>query len=75
MDIQNCQPAQVDNSGYPPPKKAIIVYCYLGRKEYRKCRNLNWRLQRAETKQILLVVVENINVRLTDSLENIRSLL
>ena len=22
------QPSQVDNSGCPPPKKAIIVYCY-----------------------------------------------
>ena len=28
--------------------------CYLRRKEYRKCRNLNWRLQRAETKKNLI---------------------
>ena len=29
--------------------------CYLRRKEYRKCRNLHWRLQRAETKENLIV--------------------
>jgi hypothetical protein len=29
--------------------------CYLKRKEYRKCRNLHWRLQRAETKENLIV--------------------
>ena len=23
--------------------------CYLRRKEYRKCRNLHWRIQRVET--------------------------
>ena len=29
--------------------------CYLRRKEYRKCRNLHWRIQRVETKENLVV--------------------
>jgi hypothetical protein len=35
--------------------------CYLRRKEYRKCRNLHWRLQRAETKENIIVSSREYN--------------
>ena len=49
--IVEFKPKKRPSVGSKKCKPYVNQDCYLRRKEYRKCRNLHWRLQRAETKE------------------------
>ena len=53
--IVEFKPKKRHSVGSKKCKPYVNQDCYLRRKEYRKCRNLHWRLQRAETKENLIV--------------------